>query len=76
VADPPNPMILPPCVDVVLIQDSTANESGPTIGFELLTRPFGVPLNVDAALVSALMAPVAPRLTPAPAVPSFQPDQS
>ena len=64
-AELPKPTILPPLVVVVLTHASTAKASGPAIGVELLTRPFGVPSNVDAVLASPLIAPAAPRVNAA-----------
>ena len=69
-------MILPPVVLVVWNQPSTENEFGATWLNGCVMIAVAVPLKVLAVLVSPLIAPGVPRVTPAPTMPSEKPAQS
>ena len=75
-AELPKPTILPPAVEVVLNQASTEKVSGPTWAAFDTAKPVPEPLKVEAVLVSPMMAPVWPPVTPALAVAVVKPAQS
>src|SRR4051794_1041367 len=66
-------MILPPAVDVVRNQASTLKSFGDCWGVAVAPKPADVPLKVEAASGSPVMAPPDPRATPLPRVRSLPP---
>jgi hypothetical protein len=61
----PKPVSLPPLVVVVLNQSSTESVCGLLKVFPEATRPVDVPFSVTAGLLSPVIAPATPLVTPA-----------